>query len=72
MSVRALSRISPRRRDLIFREILDLVRECDGVDRALQCSIDEGLVVDECLEEILKLLRSECKRAERRLSKRAA
>ena len=69
MSVRALNRISPRRRDLIFSEICNVIRECDGIDRSLQCVVGEGLAADECLEEIIKLLRSEFRRMERRRAK---
>lgn len=72
MSVKILNRISPRRRDLIFGEICGVVRECEGIDRSLQCVVGEGLDVDECLEEIVKLLRSEFRRVEKRRAKRAA
>ncbi len=56
MSVRALNRIPPRRRDLIFGEICDLVRESAGIDRSLQSIVGEEFEVDEALEEIVKLL----------------
>jgi len=72
MSVRTLNRISPRRRDLIFGEICDLVRESAGIDRSLQGVIGEGLVADESLEAIVKLLRSEFRRVEKRRAKCAA
>ncbi|MEI6236225.1 MAG: hypothetical protein WCT04_24480 [Planctomycetota bacterium] len=72
MSVRALNRISPRRRDLIFGEICDLVRESAGIDRSLQASVGEEFGVDETLEEIVKLLRSEFRRVEKRRAKCAA
>jgi len=72
MSVRTLNRIPPRRRDLIFGEICDLVRESAGIDRSLQGVIGEGLVADESLEAIVKLLRSEFRRVEKRRSKCAA
>jgi len=72
MSVRTLNRIPPRRRDLIFGEICDLVRESAGIDRSLQGVIGEGLVADESLEAIVKLLRSEFRRVEKRRAKCAA
>ncbi len=72
MSVRTLNRISPRRRDLIFGEICDLVRESAGINRSLQSVIGEEFGVDETLEEIVKLLRSEFRRVEKRRAERAA
>jgi len=72
MSVRTLNRISSRRRDLIFGEICDLVRESEGIDRSLQAVVGEEIDTDECLEEIVKLLRTEFRRVEKRRGKCAA
>ncbi len=72
MSVRALNRISPRRRDFIFGKICDLVHESAGVDRSLQAIIGEEFGIDETLEKIVELLRSEFRRAEKRRVKSAA
>ena len=69
MSVRTLNRIPPRRRDLIFGEICDLVRESASINRSLQASVGEEFGVDETLEEIVKLLRSEFRRVEKRRAK---
>ena len=72
MSIRSLNHISPRRRELIFGEICDLVRESAGINRSLQAIVGEEYAIDETLEEIVKLLRSEFRRVEKRRAKCAA
>ena len=65
MSSTAISLIPSKRRDEVFAEIRRKVNEIDAVDRALEAVTDEGIAIDECLEEIAALLGSECRRAKK-------
>ena len=71
MTVAALQRLPPSRRDAIFNEIRDLIAEIDACDRSLGF-VDEGWSIDDALEEIIMKLNTElrCKRKPRKKSAR--
>lgn len=58
MTVAALQKVPPNRRDAIFSEIRDLVYEIDACDRSLGI-VSEGWSVDDALEEIILKLNTE-------------
>jgi len=64
MPTKLLNLITPRRRTALFNEIRFLINEVDAQDRSLD-HYNEGIAVDESLEEICGLLSRESKRVKR-------
>jgi hypothetical protein len=71
MPTHILNLIPSRRRDRLFAKIRRLINEVDAVDRSLEGIGEQGMAIDETLEEVCALLRRESKRA-RKNSRRVA
>jgi hypothetical protein len=65
MSIRILNLIPAHRRDRLFAKIRRLVVETDAVDRSLEAVGEEGIAIDETLENICSMLRKAARRAKK-------